>query len=85
MEDDSSVTMLAGISAHQLHTHLFMAGDERRQINIGVDCEMQTFDVEERGEKGLQRQNAADESAIPSHPRKREPREEQPSPAKAGI
>lgn len=48
MEDDSSVTMLAVISARQLHTHLFMAGDEKRQINIGVDCEMRTFDVEER-------------------------------------
>lgn len=55
VEDDSSVTMLAVISGHQLHTHLFMAADEKRQINIGADCEMQTFDVEERGEKGVRR------------------------------
>lgn len=67
-EDDSSVTMLAVISGHQLHTHLFVAGGERRQTNIGVVCEMQTFDVEECGEKCVQRRNAADESTILSHP-----------------
>lgn len=50
-EDDSSVTMLAVIPGHQLHTHLLVAGDEKRQINIGVHCEMQTLDVKERGGK----------------------------------
>lgn len=83
--DDSSVTMLAVISGHQLRAHLPMAGDEKGQINIGADCEMQTFDVGERGEKGVQRENATGGSAIPSHPPKREPKEEQPLRANAGI